>query len=248
MPEGHVLHRAAIMHGALLAGQRVGVTSPQGKFVDAGRLDGAVCAGVTAYGKHLFYAFGSTHVHVHLGLRGFFAQHAAPAPEPPGWVRMRRAVPNGAVDLFAPMRCEVYDDAAVARVLATLGPDPLASDDEDAAVGRLRGYRGAVGAAILDQGVWAGLGNAFRSELLYLARVLPTRACSTLTDAEARALWRSARDQMLVGSQLGVIATVDGVTDAKWVYKQETCRGCGAPVQTATIAARLVHWCPAEQR
>jgi endonuclease-8 len=247
MPEGHVLHRAAIMHGELLAGRPVAVTSPQGKFADAGQLDGSVCEGVTAYGKHLFYGFGARHVHVHLGLRGFFAQHEAPVPDPQGWVRMRLAVTRGAVDLFAPMRCEVYDDAAVARVLAALGPDPLASDDEDAAVDRLRRYRGVVGAALLDQGVWAGLGNAFRSELLYLARVLPTRLCSTLTEAEARALWRSARDQMLVGTRLGVIATVDGETDAKWVYKQEACRRCGTAVQTATIAARLVHWCPAEQ-
>ena len=223
------------------------VTSPQGKFAAAASLDGATCAGVTASGKHVFYHFDDRHVHVHLGLRGFFAEHAAPVPDPQGWVRMRLAVPAGAVDLYAPMKCEVYDDSAVAATLAKLGPDPLVSDDEDAAVARLLAFRGPVGAALLDQSVWAGLGNAFRSELLYLARVLPSRACAALTGDEAHALWRSARDQMLVGARLGTIATVDGATDAKWVYKQETCRGCGAPVPTATIAARLAHWCPAEQ-
>jgi endonuclease-8 len=248
MPEGHVLHRAAIAHGKLLAGKRVTVTSPQGKFADAVAIDGAVCDGVTAYGKHLFYNLaGDRHVHVHLGLRGFFVEHAAPVPDPAGWVRMRLAVEDGAVDLLAPMKCEVFDDAAVAATLAKLGPDPLVSEDEDEAVRRLRTFRGPVGVALLDQSMWAGLGNAFRSELLYLARVLPTTLCADLGDEQARALWRSAQEQLLTGARLGVIATVDGETDAKWVYKQETCRGCGTPIETATIAARLVHWCPAEQ-
>jgi formamidopyrimidine-DNA glycosylase len=247
MPEGHVLHRAAIAHTALLAGHAVTVTSPQGKFVDAPLLDGGVCDGVTAYGKHVFYNFGDRHVHVHLGLRGFFVEHAVPLPEPAGWVRMRLAVPAGAVDLLAPMKCEVFDDGQVASTVAKLGPDPLVSEDEDEAVRRLRAYRGPVGVALLDQAMWAGLGNAFRSELLYLARVLPSTPCADLSDEQARALWRSAQEQLMTGARLGFIATVDGVTDAKWVYKQETCRGCATPIETATIAARLVHWCPAEQ-
>ncbi|MCU1677144.1 MAG: formamidopyrimidine-DNA glycolase [Frankiales bacterium] len=248
MPEGHVLHRAAIAHTSLLAGHAVTVSSPQGKFAQAPELDGVVCEGVTAYGKHVFYNFGDRHIHVHLGLRGFFMEHAGELPEPLAWVRMRLAVDAGAVDLLAPMKCEVFDDAAVAAVVKKLGPDPLASDDDDEAVRRLRTFRGPVGVALLDQGMWAGLGNAFRSELLYLARILPTTPCADLTDQQALALWRSAQEQMLVGARLGVIATVDGETDAKWVYKQESCRGCGTPIETATIAARLAHWCPAEQQ
>jgi endonuclease-8 len=247
MPEGHLLHRAAIAHTALLSGRVVTATSPQGKFADTALIDGRVCDGVTAYGKHVFYNFDDRHVHVHLGLRGFFTEHAGPPPEPLAWVRMRLAVDAGAVDLLAPMRCEVVDDKALAAIIGKLGSDPLAADDEDEAVRRLRTARGPVGVALLDQGVWAGLGNAFRSELLYLARLLPTTPCSALSEDHARALWRSAQEQMLIGARLGVIATVDGETDAKWVYKQETCRGCGAAVETATIASRLAHWCPAEQ-
>ena len=222
-------------------------TSPQGKFPDAALIDGRTCEGVAAYGKHVFYNFDDRHVHVHLGLRGFFTEHAGTPPEPLAWVRMRLAVADGAVDLLAPMKCEVFDDAAMAAVIAKLGSDPLAATDEDEAVRRLRTARGSIGVALLDQGIWAGLGNAFRSELLYLARLLPTTPCAALTDEQARTLWRSAQEQLLIGARLGIIATVDGETDAKWVYKQETCRGCGAAVQSATIAARLAHWCPAEQ-
>lgn len=248
MPEGHLLHRAAIAHGTLLGGHAVNVTSPQGKFADgAAALDGATCEGAVAYGKHLFYNFGDRSVHVHLGLRGFFSEHAAPAPEPAGWVRMRLAVDAGAVDLYAPTKCEVVDDATKDAIVGKLGPDPLAVDDEAEAVRKLRSYRGVVGAALLDQTVWSGLGNAFRSELLYMARLLPSTRCADLTAEQASGLWHSARAQMLTGVRLGTIATVDGETDAKWVYKQETCRGCGTAIEQSTIAARVAYVCPAEQ-
>ena len=49
------------------------MTSPQGRFADAALVDGRVLDDVTAYGKHLFAAFGDRIVHVHLGLFGKFA-------------------------------------------------------------------------------------------------------------------------------------------------------------------------------
>ena len=74
MPEGHTIHRLADLHGTLLAGKRLAVSSPQGRFVDgAGQVDGQVMVDVTAHGKHLFYRFNNGRwVHVHLGLHGAF--------------------------------------------------------------------------------------------------------------------------------------------------------------------------------
>jgi len=55
MPEGHTIHRIARDHGRLVAGRRLGVTSPQGRFdADAARIDGATLERIEAYGKHLF--------------------------------------------------------------------------------------------------------------------------------------------------------------------------------------------------
>ncbi|MFZ9450154.1 MAG: DNA-formamidopyrimidine glycosylase family protein, partial [Alphaproteobacteria bacterium] len=84
MPEGHTIHRAARDHGAMLAGRRLRVTSPQGRFAEgAARLDGRKCLAIEAFGKHLLYRFaGGEALHVHLGLFGMFRSFAAPAPAP----------------------------------------------------------------------------------------------------------------------------------------------------------------------
>ncbi|HVM14166.1 MAG TPA: DNA-formamidopyrimidine glycosylase family protein, partial [Egibacteraceae bacterium] len=56
MPEGHTIHRLARDHRRDLAGRRIAVSSPQGRFVaGARRLDGRTLLDVEAYGKHLFY-------------------------------------------------------------------------------------------------------------------------------------------------------------------------------------------------
>ena len=59
MPEGHTIHRLAGALAELYGGQRLRVSSPQGRFTDgAARLDGGVLLGARAHGKHLFLAFG----------------------------------------------------------------------------------------------------------------------------------------------------------------------------------------------
>ena len=60
MPEGHSIHRLARQLGDLFAGQRLRVTSPQGRF-DAGAavLDGRVLTRARAHGKHLYLDFAA---------------------------------------------------------------------------------------------------------------------------------------------------------------------------------------------
>ena len=56
MPEGHTIHRIARDHQKWFAGQKLIVTSPQGRFEDeAQRVSGKKLREVTAHGKHLFY-------------------------------------------------------------------------------------------------------------------------------------------------------------------------------------------------
>lgn len=58
MPEGHTIHRLAAALSELFGGQRLHVSSPQGRFAaGAARLDGQVLVGAEAHGKHLFVAF-----------------------------------------------------------------------------------------------------------------------------------------------------------------------------------------------
>jgi endonuclease-8 len=72
VPEGHTLRRLARQFGDVFGGQRLSVSSPQGRFTGgAALLDGHTLVAAEAHGKHLFLHFDHTLVlHVHLGLYG----------------------------------------------------------------------------------------------------------------------------------------------------------------------------------
>ena len=248
MPEGHLLHRVARDVTADLGGRAVAASSPQGRF-DAGAVDGLVLERTEAVGKHLLHRFADgPAVHVHLGMRGLHLRYDDMTATPRGGVRLRLAAGGVAWDLIAPSTCELLDDGGVDRLLAGLGPDPLRDDaSEDDAVARLRAARGPVGAALLDQAVWAGVGNAWRAELLFVARLGPGLPCARLSEEQARSLWRTTRELLALGRDAGQVVSDPAAPDERWVYKRETCRSCGAAVRSWPLAGRTAYACPVEQ-
>ena len=247
MPEGHLLHRYAGQMRTELVGRPVRAGSPQGRL-DTTALDGRVLADAQAWGKHLLQRFedGPT-VHVHLGMRGIYLRYEDPAEPPRSGVRLRLAGAT-AWDLIAPTTCELLDDGGAARVTAKLGPDPLRPDaDEDDAVRRLLGAGTAVGVAMVDQAVWAGVGNAWRAELLWLERLDPRTPVRELGEDGARALWRRTVEHLALGRDAGQVVSDPSAPDERWVYKRGTCRSCGAPVRVDTLAGRTSYACPVEQ-
>ena len=247
MPEGHLLHRTATELSADLAGSAVTASSPQGRF-DAAPVDGCTVTQAEAYGKHLLvHLRDAPTVHVHLGMRGLFLRYPDPAVAPRSGVRLRLAGPV-AWDLIAPTTCELLDPADVARVVDALGPDPLRDDaTPEQAVTRLLAAPGPVAAAVVDQSVWAGIGNAWRAELLFLARLDPRTPARALTQEQAAGLWELAVRCMALGRDAGQVVSDPAAPDERWVYKRETCRSCGARVRTAQVGGRTAYSCPVEQ-
>ena len=247
MPEGHLLHRYAGQMRVELAGRAVRAGSPQGRL-DTAPLDGRVLADVQAWGKHLLQHFedGPT-VHVHLGMRGTYLRYEDPAEPPRSGVRLRLAGAT-AWDLIAPMTCELLDDSGAEGVTERLGPDPLRPDaDEQEAVRRLLAAGGAVAVAVVDQAVWAGVGNAWRAELLWLERLDPRTPVHELGEDGARALWRRAVGLMALGRDAGQVVSDPSAPDERWVYKRDTCRSCGDPVRVEQLGGRTSYACPVEQ-
>ncbi|GAB7192388.1 Fpg/Nei family DNA glycosylase [Kineococcus sp. NUM-3379] len=250
MPEGHLLHRAAHEQSAALAGRVLRASSPQGRF-DATPWDGHVLTGVEAWGKHLLYAVeGAPALHVHLGMRGLFLRYDDLAAAPPRSTRLRLAGADAAFCLIAPSRCEPLTAAGQEALLRSLGPDPLreGAAGRGEAVARLLAARGAVGAAVVEQSVWAGLGNAWRAELLFLAGIDPARPVAGLAEQEAGALWDLAVELLPLGRDAGQVVSDPTAPDERWVYKRDTCRRCGAPVRVSQVGGRTAYTCPAEQR
>lgn len=246
MPEAHAIHRHARDQREALGGQVLSVTSPQGKF-EAGPFDGHRLQDVQAYGKNLLYTFdGAPVLHVHLGLRGFFLRTEDLSLPPRGGTRMRLAGEATAFSLVAPARCEAMGDLAREELLASLGPDPLreGTGARDDAAARLASAKGVVGAALLDQSVWSGIGNGWRAELLFLAGIAPSRH---VTEAEAGLLWDLACHHLVLGLEAGRLVSDESAPDERWVYKRETCRRCGSPVTSSTLAGRTAWVCPVDQ-
>ena len=116
MPEGHSVHRLARQFGDVFTGERLAVSSPQGRFVHgAALLDGHTLTGSAAHGKHLFLEFEhGLLLHVHLGLYG-------------AWDFGGDAGFRGASSIGAPRKVgerEVYDNAAGPAVYEG-PPDPV---------------------------------------------------------------------------------------------------------------------------
>ncbi|PFG39541.1 endonuclease-8/formamidopyrimidine-DNA glycosylase [Georgenia soli] len=251
MPEGHTIHRLA-RDMAELAGRRVTATSPQRRF-SAEAVDQDTVVDVDAAGKHLLIDTSSDRtVHVHLGMRGKWLRFSPVTGEPMRQVRLRLATDGVAWDLIAPSVCEVLDPAGRDNLVGRLGPDPLRPDADPAeARRRIAAFRGPIGAALLDQGVIAGVGNVFRAEALHACRIAPDRRAGDLTGDELDGLWSTLTRMMATAVEDGRIVTVDAEDHlavpedrARRVYKQEACYDCGTPIEVTEIGGRTSYSCP----
>ncbi|MEM6798794.1 MAG: DNA-formamidopyrimidine glycosylase family protein, partial [Planctomycetota bacterium] len=171
MPEGHTIHRLARDQNRDIAGQTLRASSPQGRFTEgAAAINRRKLIHIEAHGKHLCYRFtGDRLVHIHLGLYGKFRRHTSPPPEPRGAVRLRVVGKEKAFDLNGPNCCELITPAEWDAIRDRLGEDPLRDDhDADLAWQRISRSRAPIGTLLLNQSVIAGVGNIYRSEVLYL--------------------------------------------------------------------------------
>lgn len=260
VPEGHTIHRLARDHAADLRGRPVAVSAGQERFADGvRRLDGQLLRRVEAWGKHLFHTWESGEVlHVHLGLIGHWARLGAES-EPRATVRLRLAVDDIAWDLTGPMRCRLITPDEKQAVTAGLGPDPLRRDarPEDARDRIGRSDR-PIGLLLMEQGVIAGIGNVYRSEVLNIVGIDPRRPGRSITDDEFDAIWAETVRQLRLGVRRNMIVTMDRSElsvplsrlqrgEGRYVYKQERCGRCDTELDVFELAGRTTWSCSACQ-
>lgn len=273
MPEGHTLFALARDLHEAFAGSSPEVTSPQGKFSEgAAELTGRRLVRATSRGKHLFVEFaGDRWLHVHLGLIGTFTvdSHEWTAEVPVvGQVRLRLRADEHVADLRGPNLCEVVTPEKVDDVLSKLGPDPLRPDaDPDVAWTRLHRSSRSVAELLMDQSVLAGVGNVYRSEVLFRHRLSPFTEGRRLKRASWRLIWGDLERLMPLGVTTGRIVTVEDqvleveaalgrgevprlVERTSAVYQRagQPCPVCGSRIRTRVVAGRNLFWCGRCQR
>jgi endonuclease VIII len=271
MPEGDTIFRAARTLHAALAGQVV--TKFETQLPQLSRVDydapiaGRTVERVDATGKWMrIYLSGDLILLTHMLMSGSWHIYRPGERWQRPRIQMRVVIQTNeyvAVAFQVPI-AEFHTTAALRRhrSVQQLGPDVLGWEfDEAAAVRRLCSMPDLeVGVALLRQSLVAGMGNVFKSEVCFAARVNPFRSIGSLSSAELHALMRNARMFMLSnvtetsGDQIvaytGMRRTTGRTNSSErlWVYKRsaQPCRACGTPLMSAKQGeeARVTFWCP----
>jgi endonuclease-8 len=270
MPEGDTIFRAArTLHRALAGHQVVRFESvlPVLNRVDEDTpIAGRIVEKVTAAGKHVLMRFsGDLLLRTHMRMNGSWHIYR------PGerWRRPRRdmrivvaTAAFEAVGFNVPV-AEFLQGREIERQedLRLMGPDLLGDTfDETEAVRRLR-ERGAtaIADALLNQRVVAGIGNVYKSEVLFLCRTSPFAHVADLDDDTLRALLATARTHLKANviDPTSAIVTYRGFRrttrradpgERLYVYgrARKPCRKCATAIQVRAQGpdARLTYWCP----
>ena len=269
MPEGDTLYRTATVLRDVLLGRTVTASRARPGGAHMGRVVGARIDRVDAQGKHLLVGFdvGLT-LHTHLRMNGSWHRY-----RPGEWWRRSPSravcvieVPDAVAVCFDAPVVELIETRALAihPALSALGPDLLAADpDIEAALGRLRAPDRRlvpVGEALLDQRIMAGLGNVYRSELLWEAMLSPFVPLAEVGDdtlrglvARGATLLRANRDTPnrvttpdALGGPPGSGGPRRGMRAVN-VYGRSgrPCPRCGSAISTMVFGElpRRVFWC-----
>jgi formamidopyrimidine-DNA glycosylase len=156
----------------------------------------------------------------------------------------------GYFDLYEPERVEKHP------LISRLGPDPFSRDFSlEYLREAFKNRKASIKGLLLDQSIVAGLGNIYVDEVLFAARVHPTRKANTLDSVEIQEIFSATRDILDRAIEMRG-TTFDSYHDAfgesgKFQYQLkvfthagEPCPVCGTEIQKLRVAGRGTHVCP----
>lgn len=255
MPEGDTIHRVADRLRPALAGQ-VLERFEAARAVGPRPRTGVTVDTVEAKGKHLLIGFSDGVVlHTHLRMTGTWhlyrsgsrwrlpAHLARAVVGVAGWEAVCFKAP--VVDLYR------QPPAHLPQPLDHLGPDLCLEDPPiEEVVERLAARADAdseIGPLLLDQQVAAGIGNVFKSEVLWAGRVSPFARVAALDEPTRRALVETAARQLRANvGRPGPRSTLPGGGLAVYGRAGRPCPRCATPVRRIRQGEqpRSTYWCP----
>jgi endonuclease-8 len=260
VPEGDTIFQTAAALRPLLVGQTIVAAraSTPGPAID--RVVGATVTSIEPIGKHMLVRFDNgLALHTHLRMAGTWHRYAPGEHwRMPAWkARVVLEVPDHVVVCFNAPVVELMDQRAIDLhpALHSLGPDLLTDTfSSTLALEHLRARPEAeIAEALLDQRVMAGVGNVYKSEILFLEGVNPWTPVASLDDATLTRLIGTAQRLLLDNIRPGNPhrTTTRGDASARgslWVYGRANrpCTRCGTPILSRRQGAlnRPTFWCP----
>ena len=155
---------------------------------------------------------------------------------------------------------QLVNDKQLQKIKTGFGIEPLQKNFS------LKNFRNAldkrktsVKSVLLNQKIFAGIGNIYADEICFYAGVQPVRPASVLTEADITKLWRGAnaiikKSIQERGTTFNTFRDGEGrrgnFTRHLQVFRRngESCRRCGAIIKKARVAGRGTHFCPLCQR
>ena len=280
MPEGHVIHRLADEFTRIFGTHRLHITSPQGRFAtEAELVDGSRLERAEAFGKHLFLHFDAASdehiIYIHLGLIG----HLRFEDREKVWGQIRVRIEtldddgssggsssedatNLAANLRGPQWCRLITDEEYAIAVGKIGEDPIRDDANPRQVwAKVQRSKRSIGSLLMDQKLFAGVGNIYRAEVLFRHQQSPFTPGNAIDRSVFFAMWEDLVALMRQGVVDGEINTVrdehtpevmhrpardDEHGGEVYVYRRagEDCYVCGSDIAMKAYEGRNLFWCP----
>lgn len=275
MPEGHVIHRLADEFTRIFGTHRLHITSPQGRFAtEAELVDGSRLERAEAFGKHLFLHFDAASdehiIYIHLGLIG----HLRFEDREKVWGQIRLRIEtldddgssedttNLAANLRGPQWCRLITDEEYAIAVGKIGEDPIRDDANPRQVwAKVQRSKRSIGSLLMDQKLFAGVGNIYRAEVLFRHQQSPFTPGNAIDRSVFFAMWEDLVALMRQGVVDGEINTVraehtpevmhrpardDEHGGEVYVYRRagDDCYVCGSDIAMKAYEGRNLFWCP----
>ena len=223
-------------------------------------------------------------VHIHLGLIGTFKIEPYQPGPPVGQVRLHlhRIDAEGgedmcmwgnalAANLRGPQWCRLITEHKKDEVIAAAGADPIRDDDEanaekyEQVKAKVQRSGKSIGTLLMDQKLFAGVGNIYRAETLFRLGIDPARAGREVTSDHLDEIWDDLVSLMKEGEKTCRIDTVreehtpeamgraprkDDHGGEVYVYRRagQPCYVCGTAIEQKVVEGRNLFWCPGCQQ
>jgi len=145
---------------------------------------------------------------------------------------------------------------AADTVVGKLGPEPLGESFTPGVLGqRLSRRHIPVKAALLDQGIVAGIGNMYADEALFAAGIHPLKKADVLSAEEVQTLYNGIREVLRAaigckGASVDTYIRPEGQlgtahSDFKVAHRGgEACPVCGTAIERVSVQNRGTYFCP----